>query len=296
VSRPKEQATRPRVLLWVKNGSATFEIRLPLYPHERTSRDRRGRSVSCQKRNSALPVITRAEIASGGERQPQLRRLVCKRNLATRLRQNNTTGKSPKTCPAPIEKIFRLPRRGKSVAYLRPSHPTRGAARDRHETRGGMRWTWLCRQTNGAGCVRQKRVVLTPRCRRQVARSNSRGDGGKQAGHRGELAISRKAIAQGMPDSSASPVCSCAHLFVHIARETAGAACTRHSLLPLPSRETILCKPRANPAARRRTHVWHRHCEHSEAIHVAAQRTNGLLRCARNDVDKAVSSLSSCPI
>jgi hypothetical protein len=28
-----------------------------------------------------------------------------------------------------------------------------------------------------------------------------RGDGGKKAGHRGELAISRKAIAQGMSDS-----------------------------------------------------------------------------------------------
>ena len=26
-----------------------------------------------------------------------------------------------------------------------------------------------------------------------------------------------------------------------------------------------------------------RHCERSEAIHLAAQRKNGLLRCARND-------------
>src|ERR1700730_7286806 len=33
----------------------------------------------------------------------------------------------------------------------------------------------------------------------------------------------------------------------------------------------------------------HRHCERSEAIHFAAQRKNGLLRCARNDVDKSVS-------
>src|ERR1700730_1604993 len=56
----------------------------------------------------ALPVITPAEIPSGRERQPQLRRLACKRNLATRLRQNNTTGKSPKPCPALARKIFRL--------------------------------------------------------------------------------------------------------------------------------------------------------------------------------------------
>src|SRR5258707_14307881 len=32
----------------------------------------------------------------------------------------------------------------------------------------------------------------------------------------------------------------------------------------------------------------HRHCERSEAIHLAAQRKNGLLRCARNDVEKPV--------
>src|SRR6266536_376875 len=32
---------------------------------------------------------------------------------------------------------------------------------------------------------------------------------------------------------SAGPVCSCAHFFVHIAHETAGAARTRSSLRPL---------------------------------------------------------------
>jgi hypothetical protein len=32
----------------------------------------------------------------------------------------------------------------------------------------------------------------------------------------------------------------------------------------------------------------HRHCERSEAIHLAAQRKNGLLRFARNDVEKPV--------
>src|SRR4030081_1333512 len=30
-------------------------------------------------------------------------------------------------------------------------------------------------------------------------------------------------------------------------------------------------------------HCPRRHCERSEAIHLAAQRKNGLLRCARND-------------
>jgi hypothetical protein len=50
---------------------------------------------------------------------------------------------------------------------------------------------------------------------------------------RGERDISRKAIAQGMSDASAEPVCSCAHFFAHFAHETAGAARARHSLRPL---------------------------------------------------------------
>src|ERR1700675_824820 len=50
-------------------------------------------------------------------------------------------------------------------------------------------------------CGRRSRVVLTPRCWRQVSWIYSRGDGGKQAGHRGERAISCKTIAQGRPDA-----------------------------------------------------------------------------------------------
>src|SRR5439155_5431385 len=51
-----------------------------------------------------------------------------------------------------------------------------------------------------------------------------------------ELEASRKAIAQGRPECSRCPVCSCAVLFAQIARETAGAASTRSSLRPLFSR------------------------------------------------------------
>jgi hypothetical protein len=49
---------------------------------------------------------------------------------------------------------------------------------------------------------------------------------------RGELGISRKAIAQGMSDALRCPVCSCAPHY-SFARETSGAARTRHSLRPL---------------------------------------------------------------
>jgi hypothetical protein len=61
--------------------------------------------------------------------------------------------------------------------------------------------------------VRQRRVVLTPRCWRQALKKLTllRSDGGKRAVHRGEHVISRKATAQGMSDVLRCPVCSCAH-------------------------------------------------------------------------------------
>src|SRR5213596_995288 len=61
----------------------------------------------------------------------------------------------------------------------------------------------------------------------------SAGDGGKRAVLREEHEVSRKAIAQGKPECSRCPVCSCAVLFAQIARGTAGAASTRSSLHPL---------------------------------------------------------------
>jgi hypothetical protein len=75
----------------------------------------------------------------------------------------------------------------KSLLELWPSHPTRGAYHDRHEARGGMRWTRQRFARDGIagrvgerpvsdqqradeGCcsVRRSRVVLTPRRWRQV--------------------------------------------------------------------------------------------------------------------------------
>src|ERR1044072_365878 len=79
------------------------------------------------------------------------------------------------------------------------------------------------------------------------------GDGGKRAVLREEHEVSRKAIAQGRPECSRCPVCSCALLFAQIARETAGAASTRSSLRSLFRRgPNERCKPRAQCAARMR--------------------------------------------
>jgi hypothetical protein len=61
----------------------------------------------------------------------------------------------------------------------------------------------------------------------------SAGDGDNKPAHRGEHEVSRKAIAQGMSECFRSPVCSCAPIAQLLAHETAGAACTRHSLRPL---------------------------------------------------------------
>ena len=64
------------------------------------------------------------------------------------------------------------------------------------------------------GRGRRSRVVPAPRCWRQVSRKmhparpgsrwivNPQGDGGKQAGHRGELEVSRKPFARGKPERS----------------------------------------------------------------------------------------------
>jgi len=112
---------------------------------------------------------------------------------------------------------------------------------------------------------------------------------------RGERAISRKTIAQGMPDASAEPVCSCALSFVHFCTRDRG--CSAHPAFPCSLSGAVRATPRTHRAARRRTRIrclkfeseidasapcdWRtdqqRHCERSEAIHLSAQRKNGLL-------------------
>ena len=75
-----------------------------------------------------------------------------------------------------------------------------GRFANRHVTLGaGLRWTLLFSGRLNEG-VRRSRVVLAPRCWRQVLGKLTllRDDGGKQPVHRGERVISRKAVAQGM--------------------------------------------------------------------------------------------------
>src|SRR5260370_11262208 len=60
--------------------------------------------------------------------QHKLRRLLCKRIRTTWLRQNNPTGKSPKTCPAPLRKIFRFFRNANQAIDLAVLPGKRGVA------------------------------------------------------------------------------------------------------------------------------------------------------------------------
>jgi hypothetical protein len=82
---------------------------------------------------------------------------------------------------------------------------------------------------------RQSRVVLTPRRWRQVLKRQSLSGAtvARKPGHRGERGISRKTIAQGRPDASAEPVCSCA--FFSCAFGTRDRGCSAHPVFPAPS-------------------------------------------------------------
>src|SRR3954470_18208302 len=108
----------------------------------------------------------------------------------------------------------------------------RGALRT-SRTRGGMRWTQKARETHAPDAYGE---VVWFRRRGAGAKLaiRSAGDGGKRAVLREEHEISRKAIAQGRPECSRCPVCSCACFCLRkIARGTVGAASTRSSLRPL---------------------------------------------------------------
>jgi hypothetical protein len=98
---------------------------------------------------------------------------------------------------------------------------------------------------------------------------------------RGERGISRKTIAQGRRNAPTVPVCSCAHLCASLH--------TRPRVQQAPGVPCALnwaknCQRLGRMARRERGGTFgYRHCERSDAIHLAAQRKNGLLRFARND-------------
>src|SRR6202161_2624358 len=103
----------------------------------------------------------------------------------------------------------------------------RGAFRDRHGRRGGMRWTRVALKTRAQSCGRRSRVVLTPRRWRQVGGRDSAGDGGKQARSprraRSKLLNPSRA---GMPGDPGATVVTNARA-IYSTRAAAGATGTR---------------------------------------------------------------------
>ena len=121
-------------------------------------------------------------------------------------------------------------------------------------------------------------------------------DGGKRAVLRGEHEVSRKAIAQGRPECSRCPVCSCAACYAQIARGTAGAASTRSSLRPLiPGGQTKMQTSGASCRENAKTCI-DRHCERERSNPPLHLRHYGLLRCARNDGATVIIPLERSPV
>src|SRR6202045_973627 len=163
--------------------------------------------------------------------------------------ENGPTGKSAKTCPALFSKIFRLTRRANHLYKLAPSHPRRGGSRvvtnarwdAMDATASGAQWDrraglpvsdrpargrttlltafarthWAARgparslARDGRG--RRSRVVLAPRCWRQVLRGCIRPNRVRDVSSirkatvankpvTGEREVSRKPFAQGKPE------------------------------------------------------------------------------------------------
>ena len=108
------------------------------------------------------------------------------------------------------KKYFAFPEM-KTGLYPPPSRPDQRGARDRHERGTGMRWTLRLRVTTRGGCVRQRRVVLTPQAGVKLLCKSAGATVTTSPARRGDHVISRKAIAQGMSDVLRCPVCSCAH-------------------------------------------------------------------------------------
>ena len=135
------------------------------------------------------------------------------------------------------QKYFAFPEgANQCMCSANPAH-TRGVSRSSRCVGLGMRWTlwrqvYFSRRTKTLGRT-AKSCGPGAATLASSLRSDLQVTVAKEPAHRGEHEVSRKAIAQGMSECFRCPVCSCAPNAQLLAHETAGAACTRHSLRPL---------------------------------------------------------------
>jgi len=144
-------------------------------------------------------------------------------NPAQQLRQNNPTGK------------IQLKASGKSGISIRPVSPDKRGVAQRQRTRGldavdagdGGDDRLNARTAKSCGPGAPMLASSWRRCSRIAPMTVA-----KKPGHRGEHEASRKTTAQGKPDASAGPVCSCA---CFCARCTRDRGCSAHPAFPAPS-------------------------------------------------------------
>jgi hypothetical protein len=174
-----------------------------------------------------------------------------------------------------------------STFLVIPAH-YKGAFRDRHERKAGMRWTLMALLTRALSCGRRSRVVLTPRRWRQVLERHASWERWWQQSPvtRESTEETVKTIACGNAGCSGATVVTNACAYY--------TSRTRLRVQRAPGIPHALCfrakDYNKDSGAMRRGMVevclsYPRHCERSEAIHsfFLSSRPHGLLRCARND-------------
>ena len=193
------------------------------------------------------------------------------------------TGFLAKCLSSPFCKNIFVSRLPKSLYNSRHPVPHRGAFRDRHGRWVRDAMDALAPLDEGRESGRRSRVVLTPRCWRQVLeRQASRGRRWQKSPITGESAKETvKTIAQGRPDESGVPVVTNSCAFYQCTRAV-GAAGTRLSLRPLFGGKDMLSKPRTQCAARS-AGACPGNVIASDAKQSVFVRRHEVLRFARND-------------
>src|SRR5262245_1793250 len=101
-----------------------------------------------------------------------------------------------------------------------------------------MRWTWRVSRDERHSIADGEAVwSRRPDAGAKPLESYERGDGDNKArSHRGDHGISRKAIAQGMPECFGGPVVTNSCAFFHCTR---GRGCIKHPAFPAPSTRAV---------------------------------------------------------
>ena len=156
----------------------------------------------------------------------------------------------------------------------------------------------MARRTNDADCVRQNRVVLAPVAgvKLRGGEVNPTGLMSRKSANDGGKTNSSPGRARHKPSNHCAGNAGVLRLYLYARVRffahpcTRDRGCSKHPAFPAPSlsREGRgSCKTRARACREKVSTCFIRHCERSEAIHSFLMPHDGLLRCARNDGERA---------